>query len=238
MGHRTLSLGLVFRALFLDTDAYDQLRDDDNPFVEGLFLIVIIGAITALLSLIGQFLAWAGSPSLNTIRDLILTMYQRQSWWSAISGNAEALRQFQQWWDLGWQIFPNLAGAPNPATAAFNILLWPLAALLSWFVYGLLAHLFARIFGGKGTVGQTLGTLALAFTPLLLRGLGFIPYFTVGAVMSTWQLLCRYKAVRSVHRLSWGRALGATVLPFLVYLLFWLLVGGIGAAVIAVVVRR
>ncbi len=35
MGHRTLSLALIWRALFLDADAYEDLRDDDNPFVEG-----------------------------------------------------------------------------------------------------------------------------------------------------------------------------------------------------------
>ena len=62
MGHRTLSLGLVLRALFLDSDAYAELRDDDNPFVEGLFLLVIIGILTALLNLIGQLLAWASTP--------------------------------------------------------------------------------------------------------------------------------------------------------------------------------
>jgi hypothetical protein len=58
MGYRTLSLGLVLRALFLDTSAYDAMRDDDNPFVEGAFLVVVVGALTALLSLVGQLIAF------------------------------------------------------------------------------------------------------------------------------------------------------------------------------------
>ena len=64
MGNRTLSPGLVLRALFLDSEAYAELRDDDNPFIEGLFLLVIIGVLTAFLAMIGQLLAWASTPNL------------------------------------------------------------------------------------------------------------------------------------------------------------------------------
>ena len=62
MGHRTLTLGLVFRALFLDSEAFDEVRDDDNPFIEGLFLLVLIGAVTAALYLerfVPDGLPWA-----------------------------------------------------------------------------------------------------------------------------------------------------------------------------------
>jgi len=228
MGNRTLSLGLVLRALFLDNDAYDQLRDDDNPFMEGLFLVVIIGAITALLNLIGQLLAWAGTPSMSAIKDAVWQAFPTMQWWSQMSGNATALEQFKQYYDMGWQIFPALFGAPDPASAAANIVLWPLVAVLSWLIYGTLAHLFARMLGGAGQYGQTLGTLSLSFTPLLLRGLGFLPYFTVGAVMNTWQLICRYKAIRSAGQMSWGRAVWATLLPFLVYLVLWVVIGVVG----------
>ncbi len=231
MGHRTLSLGLVWRALFLDNDAYEQLREDDNPFVEGLFLVVVIGVVTALLSLIGQLLAWAGTPSMSAIKDIVWKSFPQMSWWSQMPGNAT--QEFQKYYDLGWQIFPSLFGAPDPGRAAVNIVLWPLAAVLGWLVYGVLAHLFARLLGGTGRLGQTLGTVSLSFTPLLLRGLGFLPYFTVGAVINTWQLICRYKAVRSAGQLSWGRAFWATLLPFAVYLVFWIVVGGIASLGIA-----
>lgn len=229
MGNRTLSLGLVLRALFLDNDAYDQLRDDDNPFIEGLFLVIIIGIVTALLNLIGQVLAWAGMPSLNDIKDIVWQAFPTMQWWSQMAGNAEFMQQFRMYYDLGWRIFPVLFGAPNPGSAAANIVLWPIGAVLSWLIYGTLAHWFARLLGSEGRYGQTLGALSLAFTPLLLRGLGFLPYFTVGAAMNTWQLICRYKAVRSASQLSWGRAFWATLLPFLVYLVFWGVVGVIGS---------
>lgn len=112
MGHRTLSLELVLRALFLDEEAYDRLRDDDNPFVEGAFLIAVIGLVTALLNLIGQLLAWASSPSLDAIRQVILQTFQNMAWWQAMASNPQALASFNQFWDLGWRIFPALFGAP------------------------------------------------------------------------------------------------------------------------------
>lgn len=235
MGHRTLSIGLVLRALFLDRDAYNQLRDDDNPFMEGLFLVVIIGAVTALLNLVGQLLAWAGTPAMNDIKEAVWQSFPSMPWWSQMAGNATFMEQFKKYFDLGWQIFPQLFGAPNPGSAALNIILWPLMGVLSWLIYGLLAHLFARLLGGSGRIGQTLGVLSLSMTPLLLRGLGFVPYFTVGAVVNTWQLICRYKALRSAQQLSWGRAFWATVLPFGVYLVCWIIVGVIAALGIAAV---
>ncbi len=238
MGNRTLSPGLVLRALFLDSDAYAELRDDDNPFIEGLFLLVIIGAITAFLALIGQLLAWASTPNLAAIKDVVFRNLQQMSWWSATSGAPGFAEEFRRWYDLGWQVFPALFGAPNPAGAAFNILLWPLSLLVSWLIYGALAHLFARMLGGQGGLGQTLGTTALAFTPMLLRGLEFIPFLVIGSVAATWQLLLRYKAIRTTHGLTWARAFWATMLPFAVYLLFWLLLGGGAAVVLALLVRR
>ena len=229
MGHRTLSLGLVFRALFLDSAAFEELRDDDNPFVEGLFLVVLLGLVTALLNLVGQLLAWASIPSMSAIKDVVLGFLQQQPWWAQASQAPGFADTFKRWYDLGWQVFPRLFGAPDPAGAAFNILTWPLLIVFSWLIYGLLAHLFARILGGRGTLNQTLGTTALAFTPLLLRGLGFIPFLVIGGAMNTWQLILRYKALRTAHALSWRRAFWATLLPFAVYLLLWLVLGGVAA---------
>jgi hypothetical protein len=238
MGNRTLSPGLVLRALFLDSEAYAELRDDDNPFIEGLFLLVIIGILTALLAMIGQLLAWASTPNLAAIKDVVFRNLQQMPWWSMSSAAPGFAEEFRRWYDLGWQVIPALSGAPNPAGAAVNILLWPLGMLISWLIYGVLAHLFARMLGGQGRLGQTMGLTALAFTPMLLRGLEFIPFLVIGSVTATWQLLLRYKAVRTAHGLAWGRAFWATMLPFAVYLLFWLILGGSVAAVVALIVGR
>lgn len=238
MGHRTLTPRLVFRALFADSEAFEELRNDDSPFIEGLFLVTLVAALAAALNLIGQVLAWASTPRIAAIKDVVLEALQQQSWWGQIAAEPESMNAFQQIWDAMWRFAPSLFGAPDPASSALNILIWPIGALLSWLFYGLLAHFFGHLLGGAGTVGQTLGTTALAATPLLFRGLGIIPFFVIGGVISTWQLILRYKALRVTHRLSWGRAFWATVLPFAVYLLFWLLLAGIGALVISALVGR
>lgn len=230
MGHRTLSLALVFRALFLDNEAFEELREDDNPFVEGLFLVALIGLLVAVLSLIGQVLAWSVTPDLQAVENTVLAALQRQPWWSALSASPADLAVFQRWWDIAWQVLPGLLGAPALDTAVINLLWLPLAAVMGWLLYGLLAHLFARMLGGAGTLNQTLGVTALAYMPVLFYGLGFIPFLVIGGALRTWQLLLRYKALRAVHGLPWNRALWATVLPFGVYALFWLLLAALGSA--------
>jgi hypothetical protein len=236
MGYRTLSLDLVLRALFLDDWAFEQLRDDDNPFVEGLFLVVILAILTAVLVFIGQLLGWLSVPRLDEIKTIILNMLQQMSWWGAMSSNPEALAGFQRSWDLGWQIFPTLFGAPDPRRAALDILAWPVLGIVAWLVYGALAHLFARLFHGVGTLNQTLGTTALAFTPMMFQGLRVIPFVALAGFIGTWQLLLRYKAIRSAHRLGWAQAMWATILPFAVLLILALLLGGSLAALTALIV--
>lgn len=237
MGHRTLSFALLLRALCLNSEAFDELRDDDDPFVEGLFFLVLVGLVTAALALIGQVLAWGSTPRMEAIRDVVLGALQQQDWWASIASNPAAIEQFQRFWDLGWQVLPALFGAPDPARAALNLLIWPLWLLLSWWVYTLLAHLFARLLGGKGRLRGFLGASALSFAPLLLQGLHLFPFLALGAVLNTWQLILRYKAVRSAHGLPWQRAVAATLLPYLVYFLGWLLFGGIAGLIIPAVLR-
>jgi hypothetical protein len=209
------------------------MRDDDNPFVEGLFLIVIIAFLTALLAFIGQLLGWLSVPPIGEIKAIILDMLQQMSWWGQLSANPEALASFQRNWDLGWQILPPLFGAPDPRGAAFNILVWPIFGIVAWLVYGVLAHLFARLFHGVGTLSQTLGTTALAFTPWLFQGLRVIPFVVVAGFIGTWQLILRYKAIRSAHQLGWAQAMWATILPLIVLLVLAVLAGGSAAALLA-----
>jgi len=233
MGHRTLSLALVLRALFLDVDAYEELRDDDNPFIEGLFLVAVVTALAALLNLVGVLLAWATVPRVSAISAVVLSALQQQSWWPSVANNPAALAAFRQWWDVGWRFFPGLFGAPDPAAAALNIILWPFTAIVGWLIYGSLAYLFARWLGGRGTLNQTLGATALAWTPWLFFCLQAIPFLVIGGFVNTWQLILRYRAVRTVHLLPWTRAFWATLLPFVAYLLLWLLIALVAGALIA-----
>ncbi len=238
MGHRTLSLRLVWRALFFDNEAFEELKNDDNPFVEGLFLVTLLAILAALLSLVGHVVAWASVPRPEAIQQIVWDALQQQPAWNSALADARALAEFQRWWDVAWRVVPALVGAPDPATAALNILVWPVSAVAGWLIYGLLAHLAARLLGGEATLSQTLGVTALSFTPWLLRGLGLIPFVVIGGVLNTWQLLLRYRAVRTAHALTWPRALWVTLFPFLVYLVFWTTLAGLGILGLAALAGR
>jgi hypothetical protein len=41
-----------------------------------------------------------------------------------------------------------------------------------------------------------------------------LPYVQVGSLVSVWGVLVAYMGLKTAHRLSWGRAVWATLLPF------------------------
>ena len=104
----------------------------------------------------------------------------------------------------------------------------------------MIAHILARLFGGKGHLSQTLGATALGTAPQLLLIVTVLP-FTAVAGLGTWTLLCNYMALRTVHGLSWPRAVFAALLPPLiiglivgfVFALLAILFGGAIAAMMA-----
>ncbi|MBK7199301.1 Yip1 family protein [Candidatus Amarolinea dominans] len=209
----------AWRALFLEQDVYEDMRDDDNPFVEGLFIVVVISVAIALFSLVGTALARAATPDLQAMKQTVLNGLRSMPWFDQMlqAGGQQALDMFNQFYDLGWQIFPRLAGYPDIGNAALNLVLLPVTMILLWLLWGVVAHVVARLLGGKGTLSQTLGATALAEAPQLLSLVTVIPFVVVGGVIGTWRMLCRYTALKTVHGLSWPRAVAATLLPGILF---------------------
>jgi len=207
------SFGMLWDALFLQTDAYERMRDDDNPFVEGLFLLVLLGLLLGLVGIVGTTLEWASSPPLAAIQQAVLSGLQQMRWYQDLAQSPDFASQFRAIWDQVWR-FVDLA-APKPITSVAGILVKPLSLIVGWLVFGVIAHLLARIFGGKGHLSQTLGATALGTAPQLLTIATVLPFVTV-AGLGTWTLLCNYMALRTVHHLSWPRAVFAALLPPLI----------------------
>jgi hypothetical protein len=205
-------MGFLWDALFLQRRAYQAMADDDNPFVEGLFVLVVVGVLVALAGIVGTTLEWASSPNLNAIQEVVLRNLQGMPWWSQMeqAGGAEATQMFQQIWDMNWQIVSVLT--PSPASSLAGIVTVPLGLIFGWLLFGVIAHALARLFGGTATLSQTLGVTALAAAPQLVSLVTVIPFAVVAGV-GTWTLLCRYMALRTAHDLSWPRAVWATILP-------------------------
>ena len=204
------SFSLLWGALFLESRAYAAMRDNESPVKKGLIILIILGLAVAVAGIIGTTLEWASSPSLDTIRDTIYEMYQQSPWWQFIEAEPQALQTFQQTWDQIWQIMGFVI--PSPASSLSGLILAPLSLILSWLIFGVVAHLFARILGGTANLGQTLGATSLAAAPQLLVLLTAVPFLVVAGI-ATWTLLCRYMAIRVTHELSWARAMWSVILP-------------------------
>ncbi|HRX04940.1 MAG TPA: hypothetical protein P5148_17460, partial [Anaerolineae bacterium] len=106
------SFGLLWDGLFLQRDAYAHMRDDDNPFVEGLFILVLLGVLLAVAGIIGTTLEWASSPNLNTVRDVVLNNLQNMEWYRSMQLAPGGESTFLQIWNSIWNAFASMAPSP------------------------------------------------------------------------------------------------------------------------------
>ena len=63
----------------------------------------------------------------------------------------------------------------------------------------------------------------------------FFPYVALGGLVGTWTLLGRYVAIKTCHRLTWGRALVATLLPYVAFGIVMLCFACLGVAVLSAI---
>ncbi len=229
------SLRLGWNALLLNEDAYEEMRADDNPVVKGLVLILVVGLVVALLGLVGSVLEWASTPDMNEIRDVVYYYITQMPWWKLAAQEPNFMETFDGIWNWNWNLATWLG--PSPYQAAINIVLVPLALVVRWLIYGLLAYVFARWLGGTADLSETLGVLALAVAPQALYALNLIPFVEVGSLVSIWAILCAYLGLKTAHKLRWNRAMYATVLPFLLVIAAVVLAGCLGSAIFAAVVK-
>ncbi len=229
------SLRLGWRALLLKEEAYQEMKASSNPVVKGLVLIIVVGAVIALVGLVGTVLEWASTPDLQEIKDTVHAYLLDMPWWDEMP--PQALEQFEQWYELGWRVFPSLFGAPNIGSAALGIITMPVGLVIRWLIYGLLAYLFARWLGGTANLSETLGVLALAVAPQAVNILRLFPFVQAGNLVAVWGILCAYVGLKTAHKLSWERAVWATVLPFLLVMVVAALTGCLVSALIAVAVK-
>lgn len=231
------SLRLGWQALLLREEAYDRMRAAASPVVKGLVFILVLGLAIALLGFIGNVLEWATTPDLLAIKDTVYEYLTQMPWWEMAGGSSPEFRQqFQRWYDWGWNLGLTLGG-PNLGYSAANIVLTPLGLVARWLIYGLLAYVFARWLGGTADLSETLGVLALAAAPQVLRALTILPYVGVGSLIAIWGVLCAYVGLKTAHNLPWHRAVWATLLPFLLALLVLFFAACLGSAIFAIAVR-
>ena len=228
------SLKLGWNALLFKEDAYEDMRAADNPVVKGLLLIVVVGVAIAIFAFIGDVLEWATTPNLGEIKDTVYYYMTQMPWWNMAAQEPMFEQMFNQWYDMGWSIA--MMTTPSVGGALANIILIPLALIIRWLIYGLVAYLLARWLGGTADLSQTLGVLALAVAPQVLTALTVIPYVQMGNIVAVWGILCAYVGLKTAHKLSWDRAMWATLLPFILVIAALFFASCLGTAIFAAAV--
>jgi hypothetical protein len=229
-------LRLGVGALFLDKDAYEEMRDLENPFSQGLGLVAIISVLVALIALMGivsDLAEGATVPKEGQVEAIVERGLTRMPWYEAMSEDPEFVREFEQQFEINrlrnaYRFGPSSFGQALVGGIT-GAIFGGLGVFIGWLVYALLAHAFAQMLGGQGTLQQIFGCTALAVSPQVLNLAGLLPFVQVGGIVSTWMLACNYMAVKAVYRLSWSRAFWTTVLSQIVLGVLITLVGcGVG----------
>lgn len=210
---------LMGKALVLDADPFVTLADDDNPWMEGLFMVVCVGVALGIAHLLGGLLRTASLPPADAVRETLF-----QGWRAFLSSGAASgadLAALEDTFLRGWdrsQMMMGLRGGPARVLFA---LFGPLVLLLQWLFFGVVSHIAARLLGGQGKLTQTLGATALVAAPHALGLLTVVPFVTVSQVLlAAWGVLITYRAVEVVHDLPWQRAmLAALVAPLVLAVL-------------------
>lgn len=211
-------LTLSREAILLNYRAFDTVKAHPKPMRRGLTILGIIIIALILFRGLELLLGYLTTPRFDIVSTNVLDRVTALDWYVAQSGaNPEFANTFNLAYDSVWQLIRIVGGYPSPVGTAVSLVWTIITLLLSWLLYGAVAHLFARWFGGKAGYKEFLGPLALSYAPLLLLGLEFLPGFALTALLvPLMMLITKYLAVRETYALSEGYSAVVVLAPFVV----------------------
>ncbi len=213
-------LRLLGRTLLLGNEPYVAVRDGAKPGRRGFIIILVIIGLVVLAQLIGYWLGALTAPRLDSLQSLLYTAVVDLPWYAEqVQLDPTFATQFQQGYLVAWEALRIVLGYPTMTATGATIAAVALLTLLNWFVFAVLAHWLARWYGSRAHFGQTLGVLALAYAPLLLRVVEVVP----GAVAPTaliflLMLATKFLALKTVHGLGSVATLFVLLAPYVIVL--------------------
>jgi hypothetical protein len=202
----------VAKALVLDTEPFEAMTDDDNPWIEGLTFIVAIGLLAGLARAVGGALTVAALPPSGAALAAIL-----QGWQQAAAALGISPAPVETVIGQAWQTAALAGGYTNPWSHLLSVIFTPMAAVVGWFILSAIVFAAAKALGGAGSFNGTLGAMSLIAAPQVLLFLTVVPFVAVsGALLAVWAALIAYRGVQVAHDLSWQRAAWATVIGYAV----------------------
>jgi hypothetical protein len=221
---------LIGKALVLEAQPFEAMVDDDQPWMEGLALIVTVGLLVGMAQLIGNWLLSATLPPADAVLATLVNGWREFAAQVGLAADAAAgeavLRQ-------AWASFTLLRGYDQGWGGLLSLILTPLGLVLQWLLAALIVFGVARWLGGRGTLNQTLGATALIAAPQVLLLLQIVPFVAVsGLLLAVWGVLILYRAVEVAHELPWQRAVLAAVAPYVLLLILLILAAGLAGVIL------
>jgi hypothetical protein len=182
----------------------------------------LVGLI-ALVGIVSDLVEGFTVPKEVQAKAIVEQGLTRMPWYEEMRQDPQSAREFEQQFEMNWQqnaarFFPSSLGEALVGGIS-GAIFGGLGVFIGWLGYALLAHVFAQMLGGQGTLQQIWGCTALAVSPQILNLAGLLPFVQVGGIVATWMLACNYMAVKTVYQLSWDRAFWATVLARIVFVI-------------------
>ncbi len=211
-------LTLTREALLLNYRAFDTVKADAQPARRGLTILGLILVILLVARGLQLLLGFATTPRFDVLSTQVLDRVTELDWYGEqVAANPQFATQFGLAYDSVWQLIRVAGGYPSTAGTLSSMVFTVLSLLAGWIGYGLVAHVFARWFGGKATLKEFLGPLALAYAPMLLLGLTFIPGFDAAwSLVFLLMLITKYLAIRRTYFLSPAYSLVVLIAPYVI----------------------
>ena len=223
---------LIGQALVLEPEPFVEMVDDDNPWVEGLFLCACIGVLAAVAQVLGGLLLTGSLPPAEVVLNTLLQAVRQ------LVANAETLLEVERTLGEIWPLLSMSSGYGSGWLRLLTLVVTPFGLIAQWLLFGITGHLIARAVGGQGSLGQTLGSMALSNGPRLLYILTIIPFVSIGGILiHVWGILIAYRGMEVAHELPPTRAALAVVGPWLLVLVSLVVGGGLGALIVMVGAR-
>ncbi|MBW7884019.1 MAG: YIP1 family protein [Caldilineaceae bacterium] len=205
----------VAKALVLDSEPFEAMVDDDNPWIEGLVFVVALSFLAGIARALGGLLTAATLPAPEATLSAAI-----QGWQQLASLVALPVAQGEAVLRSAWELAALSSGYTGGWSHLLPIITLPLLMLLWWVFFSLVAHGVARAMGGSGTLNATMGASALIAAPMVFLVLTIVPFASPsGAMLLIWGVLIAYRAVHIAHDLSWQNAAKTTLIVYAVALL-------------------
>ncbi len=196
----------VGQALFLEPDPFVAIVDDDNPWIEGLFLCACVSILVAAARVAGGLLLTASLPSSDALLNVVLWLL-RQS-----AANVETIYEIELSLRGVWPFLRISSGYDSGWFRFLTLATTPISIIGQWLLFSLIGHVLARAVGGQGSLGQTLGAMSLSTAPRLLYLLTALPFVSVATLLvHVWGILIAYRGMEVAHELSPGPAALAAI---------------------------